>query len=140
MRISVLCTAALAVAALACGTAFAAAHVSAPSKAHVGDSVSASASGLKTGRYALTLVSDSRPGLHAACVARIAGPHRTSGGAVELEGRIPRRLTCWENDSVRLGRVKVTPGAYHLIVAVPDGPSGFNASFSFLRRALRIVG
>jgi hypothetical protein len=115
-----------------------AAKLSGPSKARVGDTVHVTAKGLKAGRYALTLVSDSHPTLRSSCVARLAGPTRTSSGRLALSGVIPGKLTCWENDSVKLGRVKVTPGAYHLIVAVPDGPSGYNVKYSFVRRALTV--
>jgi hypothetical protein len=110
----------------------------ATSSAHVGDIVTMRAHDLKAGRYSLTLVSDHRPTKRSACVAKLSPRRRTSAGKVTLAGTIPERLTCWENDSVRLGRVKVTPGAYHLIVAVPDGPSGFDVRYSFVRRALTI--
>ena len=127
----------LALSLLAVPVAFAA-KLKSPKKAHVGDSVTANASGLKAGRYALTLASDSTPGPRAACVARVAGLKRAVDGKVELTGDIPAHVRCWENNSVKLGRVKVTPGAYHLIVAKPDGPSGFDAQHSFVRRALTI--
>lgn len=115
-----------------------AAKLSGPSSARVGDSVTVSASGLKAGRYALTLASDSRPGRTADCVARLGSRKRARDGKVTLTRVIPAKLTCWENDSVRLGRVNVTPGAYHLIVSVPDGPSGSSVKHSFVRRALKI--
>lgn len=113
--------------------------LSAPRTARVGDAITATATGLKSGRrYALTLVSDSHPGPRASCVARVGKTAPAPAGKVTISGTIPARLTCWENDSVRLGRVKVTPGAYHLVVAVPDGPSGFNVKYSFVRRALTV--
>jgi hypothetical protein len=115
-----------------------AAKLSAPRTAHVGDSVKASAGGLKAGRYVLRLVSDSHAGRSTACVARVAGRKAAKHGAVTLTGTVPRRLTCWENDSVKLGRVPVKPGAYHLVVGVPDGPTGFSAKHSFVRSALTI--
>ena len=110
----------------------------APPTARIGATVTAKASGLKPGAYALTLVWDKSPGLHGACVARLATA-RAVAGHVRLSGRIPRKLTCWENDSVRLGVVGTAPGPYHLIVAVPDGPSGFDVRYSFVRRAIRIT-
>ena len=115
-----------------------AAKLSAPRSAHVGDKVTASASGLKAGRYALTLASDDRPGRTADCVARLGKRKRAVDGKVSFTRTIPAKLTCWENNSVKLGRVKVTPGAYHLIVSVPDGPSGSSVKHSFVRRALTI--
>jgi hypothetical protein len=124
-------------AALAAGGALAA-KLSSPRSARVGDTVSVTATGLKAGKYALTLASDDRPGRNAACVARLGARKRATGGKVTFAREIPAKLTCWENDSVRLGRVKVTPGAYHLIVSVPDGPSGSSAKHSFVRRALTI--
>jgi hypothetical protein len=124
-------------AALAAGMAFAA-KVSAPKTARVGDLVTTTASGLKAGRYAVTLTLDHTAGRRTACVSRLGHLQDTTGGRVKITGKIPRKLTCWENDSVRLGKVKTTPGSYHLIVAVPDGPSGFNGKYSFVRRALTI--
>lgn len=58
--------------------------------------------------------------------------------AAKLKGTIPKRLSCYENNSVRLGKVKVTPGAYHLLVAVQFGPTGSSDKGSFMRRALTI--
>jgi hypothetical protein len=126
---------------LACGTATAfAAKLSSPSKARVGDTVTAKASGLKAGRYALTLVADIQPSQGAFCVARIGKRQTASGGRVTISAKIPTRLTCYQGNGSRLGKVKVTPGAYHLIVSVPDGPTGSSGKHSFVRRALKIKG
>jgi hypothetical protein len=115
--------------------------LTAPSKARVGDSVTAKASGVNPGRYALTLSLDDSGGPRTACVARVAGLKRAVKGKVTLTGTIPAKLQCWENNKVKLGRVKVKPGAYHLIVAKPFGPSGFSGKqHSFVRRALTIRG
>jgi hypothetical protein len=113
-------------------------RLSSPDKSHIGGKVTVKATGLKAGRYGLSLVSDDQPGRHAACVAHLGRRHPAQDGEVRLRGRIPGKLTCYENNSVRLGTVSVTPGAYHLIVAVPDGPAGFNARNSFVRRPLTI--
>jgi hypothetical protein len=115
-----------------------AAKVSAPRTARVGDSITTKAHGLKAGRYAVTLALDNTAGRRTACVSRLGHLQDSSGGRVRITGKIPRKLTCWENNSVKLGRVKVTPGAYHLIVSVPDGPSGSSVKHSFVRRALTI--
>jgi hypothetical protein len=113
--------------------------LTAPRTARVGDSVTARATHLKTGgRYALTLVADDRPARNASCVRKIAKPAAAPAGKVTLTGTIPRKLTCWQNNRVRLGRVTVADGAYHLIVAVPDGPAGFSVKYSFVRSALKI--
>ena len=125
--------------ALACGTAFAKATLSAPSKAQVGDQVTAKASGLKKGRYALRLVSDSQPVQGAFCLRQLTKRHATVGGKVTLTGTIPKRLNCYQGNGAKLGTVKTTPGRYHLLVSVPDGPTGSNGKFSFVRRALKIV-
>lgn len=109
-----------------------------PTAARVGDTVTVSAHDLKPGRYSLTLVADDRPTKRSACVARLTGRRRATAGSVRLRAEIPRRLTCWENNKVKLGTVKVTPGAYHLVVGVPDGPSGFDVDHSLFRRALRV--
>ncbi len=117
-----------------------AAKVSAPRKAQVGDSITTKASGLKSGRYSVTLSLDNTAGRRTACVSRLGHFQETVNGHVKITGKIPRKLTCWENNSVKLGRVATTPGAYHLIVAVPDGPSGFDGKHSFVRRKLTIDG
>ena len=126
---------------LACGgvalAAAAAAKLSTPSKARVGDSVTARGSGLKKARYALTLSLDNTAGPHTACVARIGKQKDSAGGRVTIKGKIPAHLRCWENNSVRLGRIAVKPGRYHLILAHPSGPAGFGKG-SFLRRKLTI--
>jgi hypothetical protein len=81
---------------------------------------------------------DNTPGPLAACVARVARSKPAVNGKVTLTGTIPAKVQCWENNKVKLGTAKVKPGAYHLIVAKPDGPSGFSAKQSFVRRALTI--
>ena len=124
---------------VACSATVAAAPaLSAVRSVRVGDTVTLKASGFEPGRYALVLVADDRPTRRSACVARVAGRKQTTGGRVTLRGEIPRRLTCWENNSVKLGRVKTSPGKYHLVVGVPDGPAGFDGDHSFLRRAITI--
>jgi hypothetical protein len=134
-------TALLLFVALACGTAFAAsATLSAPSTAHVGDTVKAKASGLKDGRYALRLVADKQPNKNAYCLKRLTKRHATVNGKVTLKGTIPARLTCYQGNGPKLGTVKVTPGSYHLLVSVPFGPTGSSANYSFVRRALKIKG
>ena len=114
-----------------------AAKLSAPSSASVGDEVTGNASGLKPGRYVLRLSLDDTAGPRLACVARIGNLQDTKGGKVSISGHIPRKLTCYENDTVREGRIKTAPGKYHLVLGVPRGHSGFGAG-SFVRRALTI--
>jgi hypothetical protein len=126
--------------ALACGTAFAKARFSSPSKASVGDQVTADARGLKSGRYALTFVSADQPSRGAFCVKRLTRRHATVGGKLSLTGTIPTRVTCYQGNGPKLGTVKVKPGAYYLIVSVPNGPTGSNGKFSFVRHTLKITG
>jgi hypothetical protein len=120
------------------GTALAA-DIEGPSKKEVGEKLGVVASDLKPGRYSLILVSDRAPTARSACVRRLDGPERTRHHQVIFDGRIPKTLTCWENNSVKLGKVKVTPGRYHLVVAVLAGPAGFKTDRSFVRQALRIT-
>jgi hypothetical protein len=129
----------LALALVAVPAAFGA-KLKAPSKAQVGDKVTAKASGLKSGKYTLRIVADDQPqGARSFCAARLAGPKQTTkSGRVKLRGTIPKKLSCYENNSVRLGKVKVTPGSYHLLVAVQFGPTGSEPKHSFVRRALTI--
>jgi hypothetical protein len=123
---------------LACGSvAFAAAKLSAPSSARVGDSVAAHGSGLKQARYALVLSLDDTAGPRVACVARIGKQKTSVNGRVTIRGKVPAHLRCWENNSVKLGRIAVKPGKYHLILGHPDGPAGFGKG-SFLRHKLTI--
>jgi hypothetical protein len=115
------------------------AKLSSPRSAQVGDVVSVTATGVKNGgRYALTLVADERPTPRAFCVARIGKRREPKDGRVKLRAAIPKRLTCYEGNGDELGRVKTTPGAYHLIVSVPRGPTGSSGKYSFVRRALTI--
>jgi len=125
--------------ALACGTAFAKARFSSPSSASVGDAVTAKASGLKPGRYALTLALAEQPARGAFCVKRLTRRHAAVGGKLSLTGTIPKRVTCYQGNGAKLGTVKVTPGKYYLIVSVPYGPTGSNGQFSFVRHSLKIV-
>ena len=106
--------------------------------ARVGDVVTVRAHDLKTGRYALSLVADERPTRNSFCVRRLTDRRRTHDGRVTLSAPIPRRIGCFEGNGSRLGTVKVTPGRYHLIVSVPNGPTGSDGRYSFVRRALRI--
>ena len=127
-----------AVALLALSGAALAASLSGPRKASVGDSVTGVGTKVKPGRYVLRLVLDSTL-QRTACVARIGKRTAAAHGRVSITGKVPQRLRCWENDSVKLGTVKVKPGKYHLVLGVPDGPSGFGAKGSFARHALKIV-
>jgi hypothetical protein len=132
--IALACALVLGAAALALA---ATAKLSSPSSARVGQKVTGRGSGLKKARYALTLSLDNTAGPRTACVGRVGKQKDSVGGRVSITGRIPSHLRCWENNSVRLGRVKVTPGKYHLILAHPKGPAGFGAG-SFVRRKLTI--
>src|SRR3954464_13856944 len=114
-----------------------AAKLTAPSSARVGNEVTGKASGLKPGRYVLRLSLDKTSGPRLACVARIGELQDAKAGEVRISGHIPRKLTCYENNSVREGRIKTAPGKYHLVLGVPQGHSGFGAG-SFVRRALTI--
>jgi hypothetical protein len=132
-------TVVLSVAAVSVPAAALGAKLSSPRSAHVGDVVSVKATGLKSGgNYALTLVSDSSPTPRAFCVARIGKRDKPADGRVKLRGKIPKRLTCYEGNGAELGRVPTSPGAYHLIVSVPRGPTGSSGKYSFVRRALTI--
>lgn len=126
--------------ALACGTAFAKARFSSPSHAEVGDQVTAKATGLKKGRYALTLAAAEQPVQGAFCVKRLTKRHAAVDGKLSLTGTIPKRVTCYQGNGAKLGTVKVTPGKYYLIVSVPYGPTGSNGKFSFVRHSLKITG
>jgi hypothetical protein len=129
----------LALIALGTGTALAADLDTAPKKADVGDLVFAQAKGVKHGNYALFLVLDRRPTTNGACVRRLGERHESNDGRVGFRARIPKHLVCWENNSVKLGTIRTRPGKYHLVVAVPAGPAGYDPRFSFVRHKLRIV-
>src|SRR5947208_4800654 len=129
----------LALSGLCAATALAADLDIAPKKADVGDVVFAHAKHVKKGRYSLFLVLDRRPTTNGACVRRIGERHRSDEGNVSFSARIPKHLVCWENNSVKLGTIRTRPGRYHLVVAVPAGPAGYDVRFSFVRHKLRIV-
>jgi hypothetical protein len=125
--------------ALGTGTALAADLDSAPKRADVGDLVFAHAKGVKHGNYALFLVLDRRPTTNGACVRRLGERHESNDGSVAFRARVPKHLVCWENNSVKLGTIRTRPGKYHLVVAVPAGPAGYDTRFSFVRHKLKIV-
>jgi hypothetical protein len=129
----------LALMGLGTATALAADLDTAPKKADVGDLVFAHAKHVKHGRYSLFLVSDRSPTTNSACVRRIGERHESEEGQVAFRARIPKHLTCWENNSVKLGTIRTKPGRYHLVVAVQAGPAGYDPHFSFVRHKLRIV-
>src|SRR5436305_6107876 len=68
--------------------------VGAPSRARRGARLTAIASGVRAGRYRLTLVADAAPARGARCLADVGAPRRTTGGWVTLSGRVPSRLHC----------------------------------------------
>jgi hypothetical protein len=113
--------------------------IAAPRSARIGGrTIHVTARGLRPGRYALTLAAAPAPTRLTVCVARLATAANRST-SVSFTVRIPARLRCYENDSVALGSVATGPGSYHLIVGVPDGPSGFSLSSSFLRAPIRLT-
>jgi hypothetical protein len=114
-------------------------RVRAPKTARVGATVTVHATGLITGSYALTLVSDSHPARGASCVARLSKSKVTWSGAVTLRGVIPSQLTCYQGVANALGRVATATGAYHLVIAEPTAPAAFDARGSFIRSALRVT-
>jgi hypothetical protein len=124
-----------------CGVAAAASGptLSAPSTARVGQKVTGKGSRLKPSRYALVLSLDNTAGPRTACVARVGKQQDTANGRVKITGQIPSHVRCWENNSVKLGRIAVKPGKYHLILGHPSGPAGFGAG-SFVRHKLTITG
>jgi hypothetical protein len=124
---------------LGAATALAADLDSSPRKADVGDLVFAHAKHVKKGRYALFLVLDARPTANGACVRKLTRRKESEDGSVSFAARIPKHLRCYENNSVKLGTIRTRPGRYHLVVAVPAGPAGYDARFSFVRHKLRIV-
>ena len=129
----------LALTGLTAATALAADLDSSPRKADVGDVVFAHAKGVKHGNYGLFLVLDARPTANGACVRRLGERHESNDGSVSFAARVPKHLVCWENNSVKLGTIRTRPGKYHLVVAVPAGPAGYDARFSFVRHKLKIV-
>jgi len=136
----VVCAASAVGASAASDVSAASAVLHAPSTAAVGGVVSVRATGLIAGRYALTLVSDTHPVRGAACVARLSAARATSGGSVTLRGSIPPKLTCYQAAAILLGKVATRAGGYHLVVAEPTAPDGFDARGSYARSALRITG
>jgi len=137
---AILAVAILAVGASAASAVGASAVLRAPRTAGVGQAVSVRATGLIAGRYALTLVSDAHPVRGASCVARLSATRATSRGSVTLHGTIPRELTCYQGSAISLGKVATRAGGYHLVVAEPTAPAGFDARGSYARSPLQITG
>jgi hypothetical protein len=134
------CLAAICSAALLDTAAQAAPTSDSPRSARIGGpAIHVAVRGLRAdGRYALTLVANPSPTRLTVCVARLATEARRTT-RVKFTARIPRRLHCYENDAVSLGPVATRPGAYHLIVAVADGPSGFAPASSFVRIPIKLT-
>ena len=109
-----------------------------PRAAKVGATVTVHASGLVKGSYALTLVSDSHPARGVSCVARLSRSRPAHHGSVTLSGAVPRQLTCYQGLATSLGAVPTAAGGYHLVVAEPTAPAGFDARASFVRSALHL--
>ena len=112
--------------------------LTAPSSARRGAPLSVTASGLRFGRYTLTLVADEQPARRARCLADVGTARRTTGGWVTLRGTVPRRLRCYQGANVLLGAVPAAAGAYHLVVGVKVAPDGWSAARSFPRRPVRV--
>ena len=110
-----------------------------PKSAKVGAAVTVHASGLIRGSYALTLVADSHPARGASFVARLSKSQATRQGAVTLSGTIPRKLVCYQGLATLLGAVPTAVGSYHLVVAEPTAPAGFDARGSFVRSAVHVT-
>jgi hypothetical protein len=114
-------------------------RVLAPRTAKVGATVTVHASGLVRGSYALTLVSDSHPAHGVSCVARLSRSRTAHHGSVTLSGSVPRQLTCYQGLATSLGAVPTAAGGYHLVVAEPTAPAGFDARASFVRSTLHLT-
>ena len=114
-------------------------RVLAPGSAKVGAAITVHASGLVRGSYALTLVSDSHPARGVSCVARLSRSRPAPHGSVTLSGTVPRQLTCYQGLATSLGAVPTATGRYHLVVAEPTAPAGFDARASFVRAALHLT-
>ena len=108
-------------------------------RARVGSRVSSSASGLKAGRYTLTLVLDKAPARGARCLATLDGPKAARDGEVSLAGRIPSKLRCYQGLNTLLGTVPTSAGRYTLVTGVKVAPAGWDGDASYIRRPLRIV-
>ena len=132
--------AAIAVGALATAPAArpATPRLRAPTRASIGSTVTVHATGLRSGRYALSLVSASHPQHGVSCLARLGASAPTVAGAVTLRGTIPAKIVCYQGLSTRLGAVPTTAGRYELTVAVPIAPAGFDGSLSFVRSPVQI--
>ena len=139
-KLRVISILALGLSSLGVTVALAAVTIHAPKSARIGGAaIHVSARGLRraTG-YSLTLAADPSPTRLTVCVARLA-THKKRATTVSFTVSIPRRLHCYENDSVSLGSTPTKPGTYHLVVAVPDGPSGFAGTGSFSRVAIKLT-
>ena len=102
---------------LAVGSA--SASLTAPAEARPGSRILVEASGLRRGKYALTLTAPTAPDSDSFCRTTLA----TSGrGVTELSKRvtIPRRMTCFSGfPAERVGSIKVEPGKYTLQIGAP---------------------
>jgi len=116
-----------------------AATVDGPSRVEVRQTVRVEATGLKDGRYTLSLVAKQRPARGASCLASIGRRKLVTDGDATFRGRVPSRLRCYQGPDNFLGRIRTTPGSYRFVIGVKTGGAAFDGEKSFVRRSVRVV-
>jgi hypothetical protein len=126
----------LVIPAVAC----AAASIRAPSKAKIGSRVTATATGLKAGRYTLELAVEALPGGASPtnCVGKV-GSARAVSGRLTISGKLPTRLACYQGVGTVGGYETAKPGRYDLTLGVSFAPNGFSNTASFIIHKIRLV-
>lgn len=121
-------TALLALCGVVTATAFAAkAHLElSRSKGKVGSSVTATATGLKSGRYIMSVQGTSSPG--GSCYEEFGPVKMADKGRVKLTAKIPKRIHCHGAESTT--SYKLTPGKYRLQVSAPVSASRARSTVS----------
>jgi hypothetical protein len=126
--------------ALLAPAAASAATFHAPASTSLGARITATASGVKPGRYTLVLVKvllAPKGVATTACVAPV-GAATARNGQVTISGKLPSRLSCHQGEGETLGTAAVKPGHYLLDIGGFEPPAGFNAQ-TFLKRSINIT-
>ena len=120
-----------------------AASFSGPAIVRQGGEVVVHAHGLAFGRYGLFLTRTAfrapSGGQSLECIGQVGPLRSIVGGSASLRGHLPGVLECRFGTGEVSRRVRVGPGRYHLLLAVPEAPGAFDPGKSFVRRAVRVV-
>src|SRR4051794_10419436 len=131
--------AAAAVVLASAAIAVASATITAPSSAPLGSSITVSAKGLKPGRYAVRLYAIHAPNKNWACLAELGARAAKKVTSISVTAKLPSKLHCWSGSpGTSHGTIRIKPGSYQLVVAVPNGPATTAPGSSVAQKTLTL--